>query len=261
MRRRAFLAGAGGTTAVGLGAASLVLDGGGAPTALVAGSLQSVASRVPGANVEAHGSVACRRYVLDGLRDPDALALADSVLFEAIHDRPWLFATNALVVAANPDADLPDDWQAVLAGDYDVGMTDPDQDPLGYRTVLALRLSEFDADEVLASVSAFPETSLLRTLEAGGLDAAFCYRNMAVDHDLPSYDLPAAVDFSDPSRADHYATVSYDLGDRTVQGAPIRYGAAALTDAGTDWVQSLVADERRLRDAGFSVPDQFPRRA
>ncbi|MFB6073014.1 MAG: substrate-binding domain-containing protein [Halobacterium sp.] len=257
MRRRAFLAAAGAAVA-GTTAATFASRGSGsAASALVAGSLQSVASEIPGASVEAHGSVTCRRYVLEDLRDPDALALADPVLFEGIAE-PTLFATNALVLAGREET-LPRDWRtAVRDGDVEVGRTDPQQDPLGYRTVLALRLSEFDADAVLDAMPVFPETSLLRTLEAGGLDAAFCYRNMAEDHGLAYRDLPDRIDFSDPARADHYASATVEVNGETVRGAPIRYGAAALTDAGEPWVESLVTGEQRLEDAGFSVPASYP---
>lgn len=258
VKRRAVLAAAG-TALAGTAAASLVTDGRSDATVLVAGSLQSVATRVPGAAVEAHGSVTCRQYVRDGIRDPDALALADPVLFDGIA-APTLFATNALTLATT-DEHAARDWRALVRDDgVTVGRTDPRQDPLGYRTVLALRLSDLDADRALDEMPAFPETSLLRTLEAGGLDAAFCYRNMAVDHGLPHADLPAAIDFSDPDRADHYATVSVEVDGETVRGAPIRYGAAALTDAGEPWVDSLVTGQERLRDAGFGVPSGFPKR-
>lgn len=258
MKRRAVLA-AGGAALAGTAAASLISGGRRQATALVAGSLQSVASEIPGAAVEAHGSVTCRQYVLDDIRNPDALALADPVLFDGIA-APTLFATNALVLATSEEhADR--DWRDLLRDDaVKVGRTDPQQDPLGYRTVLALRLSDLDAGDVLDDTQLFPETSLLRTLEAGGLDAAFCYRNMAVDHGLPRCDLPASIDFSDPERADHYATASIEVDGETIRGAPIEYGAAALTDAGESWVENLVSGRERLEAAGFSVPSGFPER-
>ncbi|MFC3476792.1 substrate-binding domain-containing protein [Halobacterium litoreum] len=261
MKRRAFLAAAG-VAVTGTAAASLVTGGGdgdATASALVAGSLQSVAGEVPDGSVEAHGSVTCRQYVLDDLRDPDALALADPVLFEGIAE-PTLFATNALVLAGREGA-LPEDWRAaVRRDDVKVGRTDPQQDPLGYRTVLALRLSDLDADEHLPDMPLFPETSMLRTLESGGLDAAFCYRNMAEDHDLPYRDLPPEIDFSDPERADEYAEVSIEVNGEAIRGAPITYGAAALTDAGEPWTESLVTGRDRLEAAGFTVPSGFPER-
>jgi molybdate/tungstate transport system substrate-binding protein len=257
VKRRTVLAAAG-VGLAGTAAASLLASGDENANALVAGSLNTVAAQVPGGSVEAHGSVTCRQYVLDGLREPDALALADPVLFDGIAE-PTLFATNALVLAVSPDY-RNRAWQSIVRDDaISVGRTDPQQDPLGYRTVLALRLSGLDADRHLDEMQTFPETSLLRTLEAGGLDAAFCYRNMAEAHGLPYRELPPELDFSDPGLADHYATASVEVNGEEIRGAPIEYGAAALTDAGEPWVESLVSDRERLESNGFSVPSGFPR--
>ena len=232
-------------------------------TALVAGSLQSVATKIGDATVEAHGSVACRRLLEDGLRDPDAVALADPVLFSGLADHVTCFATNALVLVLSPelaDRTSASDWRAfVRAPDLTVGRTDPERDPLGYRTVMALRLApEIDAESVLARTKQFPETSLLRTLEGGGVDAAFAYRNMAVEHDLPFLELPDEIDFSDPGLADHYATASVELTDGTVRGAPIRYAALARTERGEAWVAALTSARETLERAGFGLPEAYP---
>ena len=237
-------------------------------TALVAGSLLHVAESVPGASVEAHGSAAVRRMVLEGLREPDAVALADPRLFSGVSDRATLFATNALVVTYDPESgvadDLREDWLAtVQAEGVRLGRTDPERDPLGYRTVMALELAEreydLDVGSVLDSSTVFPETDLLNVLEGGGVDAAFTYRNMAVERDLPFVDLPASIDFSDPARVATYASVSYELDHATVRGAPIRYGATATTTRGEPWVERLVSGRERLEASGFVVPVDYPR--
>lgn len=265
----AVTAGAVGSAVLGTG--TRAGDGGesGRIDALVAGSLLRVADAVPGATVEAHGSAAVRRLVVGGARRPDAVALADPRLFDGIARRGTLFATNALVLAYDPDspgAGAPTgDWRAIIERPgVRIGRTDPERDPLGYRTVMALRLaarrSGVDAGRVLGRSRVFPETGLLNALEAGGIDAAFAYRNMAVQRDLPYVALPDAIDFSDPSNADLYATVSCDVGDRRIAGAPIRYAAAATTAAGERWVERLVTGRRRLRRAGFPVPEGYPAR-
>lgn len=237
-------------------------------TALVAGSLLHVCESVPGAAVEAHGSAAIRRLVVEGLRDPDAVALADLRLFSGISERATLFATNALVLTYDAESrhadDLRDDWQsAVQSEGIRLGRTDPKRDPLGYRTVMALELAEaaygIDAEAVLTNSTVFPETDLMNVVEGGALDAAFTYRNMAIERDLPYVDLPARIDFSDPHRADTYATVSYELDHTTVRGTPIRYGATAATPSGGPWVERLVTDRERLVASGFVVPEDYPR--
>lgn len=230
---------------------------------LVAGSLHSVATEIGDATVEAHGSVACRRLLEDGVRDPDAVALADPTLFSGLAEEVTTFATNAVVLVLSPELSQTknaDDWRAVVRdSDLTVGRTDPNRDPLGYRTVMALRLdSELDTENVLSRTKLFPETGLLRTLEGGGIDAAFAYRNMAVEHDLPSLELPDEIDFSNPALADHYSTASVELSDRTVHGGPIRYGVLARTARGEQWVESLTRSNETLQNAGFGVPDAYP---
>ncbi len=272
-RRTAIRAAAGGALAVGGGLAAVTAGGRflagddhDPPSVLVAGSLQGVARRVGEAGVEAHGSVAVRRLVLEGARDPDAVAVADPRLLDGLAERASLFATNALVLAYDPASPaagaIRSDWTAALADPaLAVGRTDPRQDPLGYRTVMALRLAEplgVDAASVLERSSVFPETALLRSLEAGQLDAAFAYRNMAVEHDLPYVTLPPSIDFADPDRADHYATASMELNGETVRGAPIVYAAAATTSRGEPWVEALTNASSLLEAAGFGVPDGYP---
>ncbi|WP_424019287.1 extracellular solute-binding protein [Halorientalis pallida] len=273
LTRRELLVGLGGTAvAGGLGAAvygGVTSGADDTPSALVAGSLLGVASQVPGATVEAHGSVAVRQLIRDGLRDPDAVALADPRLFEGVAEQVTTFATNALVVAYNPDSTsadaIRDDWaSAVQRSGVAVGRTDPAVDPLGYRTVMALELAAredlLDADRALDNARILPETDLANVLERGDLDAAFVYRNMAVERDLPLVSLPDRIDFSTPASADSYARVSYDLDDRTVRGRPIRYAATALTDAGQPWVDRLTGGHDRLHTAGFGVPESYPDR-
>jgi molybdate/tungstate transport system substrate-binding protein len=232
------------------------------PSVLVAGSLQRVAGEIGDASVEAHGSVACRRLLVDGLRDPDAVALADPRLFSGLAERVTCFATNALVVAVAPDSAAADhdDWRTLLSDpSVSLGRTDPQRDPLGYRTVMALRLADgIDAEAVLDRSTVFPETGLLRTLEAGGIDAAVAYRNMAVEHDLPSLELPDRIDFSNPDFADAYAEASVELDDRTVTGSPIRYAAHGRTERGREWVRTLAEADGMLRESGFGVPADYP---
>ena len=255
--------GAGGALGYGQAAGS---SGAESVEALVAGSLLNVASAVEGASVEAHGSAAIRRLVVEDLREPDAVALADARLFEGVSDRATFFATNALVIAYDPESPhadaLDDDWRAVADPDVSVGRTDPDQDPLGYRTVMALDLAErrgdLEADAVLGYSTVFRETDLLNVVQQGAVDAAFAYRSMAVERGLPATSLPDAVDFSSPDHADEYARASYDLDHRTVEGSPIRYAATATATPGERWVERLVSGRERLEANGFAVPESYP---
>jgi molybdate/tungstate transport system substrate-binding protein len=294
--RRGFLSGLGAAGAVGLsaglggcvgsvGSAAGVggdESGGERPVSiLAAGSLQLAFSEGLRAavdrpvRVEAHGSVTVARLVADGKRDPDIVALADTALFDGPLAADWhaAFATNALVVAYDAESEAgrrvgaADRWfDPLLAGDATLGRTDPDLDPLGYRTLFALALAGEYYDrpglrDALADPRAvYPETSLLSRLETGDLDAAVVYRSMAEDRGYDYVDLPVEIDLSDPARADAYREVSYDLPTgETVRGAPIAYGAVARHDAErvAETFQTLV-DGGYLGDHGFAVPDTFP---
>jgi len=254
---------------------------GGRPiSVLAAGSLQLAFSEGLRAavdrpvQVEAHGSVTVARLVAEGKRHPDVVALADTALFDRVLATEWHaeFATNALVVA-HTDSDAgrrvaeADRWfDPVVGGAASLGRTDPDLDPLGYRTLFALDLASeyYDRpglrDALVEPRQVYPETSLLSRFETGDLDAAVVYRSMAEDRGYDYVDLPAAIDLSEPDRADAYGAVSYDLpSGETVRGAPIEYGATARRggDPVTDTFDTLVAGEY-LGDHGFVVPDEFP---
>src|SRR6056297_3564311 len=99
LTRRRMLGLVGGTTVAAATGATVYGEVGGGgrsrPTVLVAGSLLGVAERVADATIEAHGSVAVHRLVVEGNRDPDAVALADPTLFEGISETATLFATNS----------------------------------------------------------------------------------------------------------------------------------------------------------------------
>lgn len=281
--RRGFL-GALGAGVAGLsgcvGSAS-VLGGGRAVSVLAAGSLQSAfedglaAAVEPTLEVEAHGSVTVARLVDSGRRDPDVVALADTALFDRTLASDWHadFATNSLVVAYDSDTNEgrrvaeADRWfDPVLAGEASLGRTDPDLDPLGYRTLFALDLASDHYDEprlpqrVLRRDQIYPETSLLSRFETGAVDAAVVYRSMAVERDYEFVDLPAAIDLGDPDLTEVYERVNHAIPDgETIRGAPIRYGALARSDddAVRDVFGTLV-DGEYLGDHGFGRPDGFP---
>ncbi|WP_277553769.1 extracellular solute-binding protein [Halobaculum limi] len=220
---------------------------------------------------EFRGSAVCARLVRDGLRDPDVLALADPALFDGITRRYTAFATNELVVAYDPttpggravrDADRA--FDPLLDRSLRWGRTDPDADPLGYRTLFALSLAERrwgrPYPRALAPNQVFPEAELLPVFETGELDAAVVYRNMAVDHDVSFRSLPPAIHLGAPAHADTYAHESYELPDGTVvHGTPIRYGAVTRRSApSVDAVFDTLVDTGWMGDA-FGVPASYPR--
>lgn len=229
-------------------------------------------------HAEARGSAEIAHLVADGTRDPDVVSLADVSLFDAVLDTDWYteFASNAIVLAYNPrtaggrriaDADRSEWYRPLLDDDVSLGRTDPDLDPLGYRTLLTLDLATDHHDtavDLRAAIPSpdqrYPETQLLAQFETGGLDAVFAYRNMAAARGYDYVDLPTAIDLSDPAHASRYRTTSYTLRDGTVvDGDVIRYGATVRTDseAAREVFHRHVTGSY-LESFGFVVPEAYP---
>jgi molybdate/tungstate transport system substrate-binding protein len=287
LTRRGFLSTAGATGAVGLAGCTGVRRGAGseAPTVtiLAAGSLQHAletglapAVDVP-IRVEAHGSATVARLIAEGQRDPDIVTVADTALFEAPLSPPWYatFTSNAVVLAYNPDteggrrvADADRWYEPLVDGDVRLGRTDPDRDPLGYRTLFTLELAArhyADAPALRETIprrrQLYPETALIGGFETGSIDAAFAYRNMAVERGYDYVDLPDRIDLSNPAHADRYSTVSYTLpSGQEIRGGPISYGSTVRhrSDAALSVFAAHTTGDY-LADAGFLLREEFPR--
>ncbi|MEF8757618.1 MAG: extracellular solute-binding protein [Halobacteriales archaeon] len=281
--RRTFLAGlaaSGGLASLG-GCSAL---GGSNPVSiLAAGSLQNAftgalpAETDHDVEVEAYGSARVARMVAEEQRDPDVVALADTTLFGPLLDADWygVFATNAMALAYNPDTsggraiqDADQWYEPLVAGRARLGRSDPELDPLGYRTLFTLDLAADHygepglADAIIDDDQVYPETQVVAQFETGSIDAAFVYENMAVERDYPFVDLPAAIDLSDPDRTDAYAAATYDLPDGpAVRGGPIEYGATRRRDsaAATDVYETMVESAADyLEPHGFVVRSTYP---
>jgi molybdate/tungstate transport system substrate-binding protein len=252
---------------------------------LAAGSLQHAletgltdAVDVP-VTVEAHGSATVARMVAEGQRDPDIVTVADTALFEEPLSPPWYatFASNAVVIAYNPSTDGGrrvgeagrERWyEPLLDDEVRIGRTDPDQDPLGYRTLFVLELASryYDgAPDLRARLpereQIYPETALIGQFETGSIDAAFAYRNMAVERGYDYVDLPDEIDLGAPRHADDwYSTVSYTLpSGQEIEGDLVSYGSTIRTssDAAIS-VFDVHTTGSYLDDAGFLLRDRFP---
>lgn len=253
---------------------------------LAAGSLQlaladgfAPAVDVP-VRIESHGSATVARLIAAGKRDPDIVSIADTALFDSILRPPWyaVFASNAVVLAYNRETEGGrrirdagrDNWYGpLLEGTAALGRTDPDRDPLGYRTLFALELASRYYDDaaglrerIPARRQIYPETSLLSRFETGAVDAAVVYRSMAVERGYDYVDLPDEIDLSAPEHVEEwYSTVSYTLPESTtVRGDLIGYGSTVRQrrDPAMDAFEVHVGGEY-LEEHGFVLPDGFPR--
>lgn len=234
---------------------------------------------------EYYGTNALIRMIEEGTKRPDVVVSADATLlrdrlYGEVIDWDVEIATNSLGVAYNDETTLGkrlaagDPWYDVLldAETGDVAIADPNLDPLGYRAVLAFELAEAEhdldgfRDEMLGLVYEEPEEpQMLAGVETGSRAAAVVYRNMAVDHDLPFREFPAAYNFADPSMAEQYASVTYTTDEGyTARGRPILYNVtvprnADNPDAGRRLVQYLIDHPDILEEAGLATGPPLPR--
>jgi molybdate/tungstate transport system substrate-binding protein len=228
--------------------------------------LRAYAAERPGTapQQENSGSLEAARKLTELGKIPDVIAVADySVIPKLLTPRftSWYatFARNAMVLVYSPrsrgaaEIDSANWWSVLLRPDVRSGHSDPALDPNGYRTLMVYQLAERHYREPgLAArlAAAVPsryirpkEADLVALVQAGELDYAWSYRSLAQTSGLRHVDLPAAVDLSDPARADEYGQAVVRL-----PGAS-RAGADSVEFRGEPIVYAL------------SIPDAAPHRA
>ena len=203
------------------------------------------------------GSVDAARRITELHDVPDVIALADEEVFPALLMPKAVagysvFARNRMVIAvssrhASDCTDSTNWFHAVTRNDVEIGRSNPDLDPAGYRALMVLRLASrlYNAPGFERAVLArSPErnvrpksSDLIALLETGALDYAFVYETSARAAGLHSIALPSALDLGDDAHAADYASVTVRIagaarGDSvTVHGSPIRYALAVPRDA------------------------------
>ena len=192
-------------------------------------------------------------------------SLIPQMMFPEHADFVIRFARNELVLAYTEKSSHSSEinesnWHEILRlPDVTFGFSNPNLDPCGYRALMVMQLAEIyyndssifedlvcenTAITVNESENGFlvevpaelkPKTSkvavrdksvaLVAMLEQGGIDYAFEYKSVAVQHNLKFVDLPPQIDLSDEEYADFYGKVSVKTADGKVQrGKPIIYG-------------------------------------
>ena len=237
------------------------------------------------------GSLEAARRITELHDVPDVIALADEEVFPSLlmpHDVSgyFIFARNRLVIAVAPTrAGVKIDstnWYHILAApDVEVGRSDPNLDPAGYRALLMLQLAERAyqlpsiGHDVLARSpmrNVRPKSAdLIALLETGALDYAFVYQSSARSAKLRWIALPSSIDLGDDTMASDYARVSVRVTGRSrgdsisVRGAPIRYAlavpiAAPHRDGASSLAMFLLSPVglRAMRAGGLDVvPPRF----
>ena len=184
-------------------------------------------------------------------RVPDLMMLADAEVIPQLllpKHAKWYaeFARNRMVVAYTARSKHAgeinaNNWTAVLQRpDIEVGRTDPNLAPAGYRTLLMFQLAERHYDRSGLAAALLKNTpnrnvrpnaaELAALLAAGELDYIYDYQSVAESNGFKYLILPNDIDLSDASLAAQYATASVKVrgtapGESlTIKGQPILYG-------------------------------------
>jgi molybdate/tungstate transport system substrate-binding protein len=198
------------------------------------------------------------RKITELHRIPDLLLLADVDVFPRFlipQYAGWYaeFARNRMVVAFTPRSKYAKEitaanWTSILQRkDLEIGRTDPNLAPVGYRSLLMFQLAErYYRQPGLAAalLQHAPERNmrgnaaeLAALLASGELDYIYDYQSVAESNGFQFITLPAAIDLGDPKHAADYAAVHVRIrgatrGSQTeVAGQPILYGLTIPSDA------------------------------
>jgi len=206
---------------------------------------------------EIAGSRTCARKVSDLGRECDVLASADYRVIDQLlipEHAGWniRFAANELVLVYSTETVCDprftqSNWPDRLKDPkIHYGRADPNSDPCGYRTVLALRLAGLLmdrpglADSLLNKDNVYirpKETDLLALLEMCVIDCLFIYRSVAEQHGLEYLELPAEVNLGDPAQNEFYRRASVSLTGKKpgewieVRGEAMVYGVTIPTNS------------------------------
>jgi molybdate/tungstate transport system substrate-binding protein len=207
---------------------------------------------------ESGASLEHARKITDLHRVPDLVLLADADVIAQLlmpAHASWYadFARNRMVVAYTDRSRHAKEitaanWTDILQrGDVEVGRTDPNLAPVGYRTLLMFDLAQRyykKAGLSAALLSQAPERNirpnaaeLAALLAAGELDYIYDYQSVAESNGFRFIALPDAINLGDPLHASDYAKASVTVrgtvpGTTTrFTGQPILYGLTIPKDA------------------------------
>jgi len=230
---------------------------------------------------EARGSVDTIRKVTELGRKADVIGSADYTLIEKMmfpEHADWYasFARNQMVIVYSDKSKYAAEvnagnWHELLTRDgVELGHSDPNTDPCGYRSLLVWQLAEkhyaepslyekLDRNAPERNIRP-TETDLMALLDAGELDYVFIYRSIATQHGYRFIELPPEIDLSDVKHADFYNTAQVTLNNgMTKKGKPIVYGITIPENApnremAVEFVKLLLSKkgQRIMQDNGQS---------
>ena len=207
---------------------------------------------------ESAGSLETARKLTDLHKIPDIIALADYEVFPELlmpSQLSWYvqFARNRMVLAYTDKSRFANEintdnwWRIVQRPGVQVGRSDPNLDPNGYRTLLTMQLAAryYEQprlyDRLLAASPARnvrpKEVDLVGLVQAGELDYIWSYESVAQGANLRYVTLPEQIDLSSPADSARYAQAvtrvrGSGVGDTiVVHGQPIVYGISIPAQA------------------------------
>ncbi len=233
------------------------------------------------ANV-ADGSVMCARKIADLHKPCDVFLSADYKVIDQVlipKYASWCikFASNQMAIVYTDKSKYAseinsDNWYKILERpDVVCGRSNPNDDPCGYRALLALKLASiFYKDKNLydsivnnkksESVLMRPmEVDLISLLQAGQIDYIFLYRSVAIQHGLKFVQLPPQVNLGDPKLEKYYSQVSVDIAGKTPgsfieqKGAPMIYGLTIPKDSPNPELAQKFVEYILSKDGGSKI--------
>jgi molybdate/tungstate transport system substrate-binding protein len=238
---------------------------------------------------ESAGSLESARKLTELGKIPDLIALADAEVFPGYlmpsHVESYVrFARNRMVLAYTERSRFADEitsrnwWDVLQRPGVEVGRSDPELDPNGYRTLMVWQLTERanGAPGLAARLEATApprnvrpkEADLVGLLEAGEFDYIWSYESMARALGFRWVALGDSVDLAESALAGFYdhavVTVRGAAGGSrvTFRGQPIVYAFAVPRDAphparGERFANFLLSEEGRriLRREGLDALD------
>ena len=236
---------------------------------------------------ESAGSLESARKLTELHKIPDLIALADADVFPGYlvpsHlDAYVTFARNRMVLAFTDRSRFAGEvtaanwWQVVQRPGVEVGRSDPELDPNGYRTLMVWQLAERHYGQrglAAALERSSParnirpkEADLVGLLQAGEMDYIWSYESMARGIGLRWLELPPEIDLSAIAEAERYAAAQVTVRGAsagtsvTFVGKPIAYAfgvprAAPHPDVAARFASFLVSDDGRriLRAEGLDA--------
>jgi molybdate/tungstate transport system substrate-binding protein len=203
----------------------------------------------PGVTVrlEAAGSLDCVRKITELNQSCDILALADYSLIDEMlipEYATWniRFASNELCLVYTERSRMAgelttENWFSILMNpDIRYGRSDPDSDPCGYRTLLALQLADLCSPERLDWRSLIEkdtrfirgkETDLMALLESQTIDYMFNYRSVALQHGFEFLTFPDSINLGNADLESWYQGVSVEVRGSS-PGSYVRKSGSAM---------------------------------